>query len=188
MPIMPGWIFIIPGLVILSDYFAWARRLLDYVKRKVHYEQWRSRIPFKHKREVSMAQIPIGTVHEEGILVTSEAAVDFLGLEEARVLGTPHMIGYMERTCRNAVLPFLEEGHDTVGTHVDVAHLAASPIGARVSFRAEVVSVDGRRIAFKVEAFDDVEKIGEGTHKRMVVNVARFAQRVQQKLRDRAAD
>lgn len=126
-------------------------------------------------------QIPIGTVHEEGLLVTSELAVDFLGIEGARVLGTPYMIGYMERNCRNAVLPFLEDGQDTVGTLVNVAHLAATPIGMRVSFRAEVVSVEDRRIGFKVEAFDEVEKIGEGTHQRAIVNVARFAARVQGK-------
>jgi fluoroacetyl-CoA thioesterase len=128
-------------------------------------------------------------VHEEGLLVTSEVAVTFLGVEEgARVLGTPHMIGHMERTCRNAVLPFLEKGNDTVGTEVNVKHLAASPMGSRVSFRAEVVSVEERRVNFKVEAFDDVEKIGEGTHQRAVIDVARFAERMQRKLRERAAD
>ncbi|HWQ53593.1 MAG TPA: thioesterase family protein [Bryobacteraceae bacterium] len=135
-----------------------------------------------------MAQIPIGTVHEEGLLVTSEVAVNFMELEEARVLGTPHMIGYMERTCRNAVLPFLEKGYDTVGTHVNVSHLAATPMGMQVNFRAEVVSVEERRINFKVEAFDAKEKIGEGTHQRAVINVARFAQKVQEKLREKAAD
>jgi fluoroacetyl-CoA thioesterase len=188
MPIMPGWVFIIPGLIILSDYFTWARRLLDYLKETVHYEQWRGRVPFTRKPEWTMAEIPIGTIHEEGILVTSEVAVDFLGMEGARVLGTPHMIGHMERTCRNAVLPFLEKGNDTVGTEVNVKHLAASPMGSRVSFRAEVVSVEERRVNFKVEAFDEVEKIGEGTHQRAVIDVARFAERMQRKLRERAAD
>jgi len=135
-----------------------------------------------------MGEIAIGTVHEEGILVTSEVAVEFLGLEGARVLGTPHMIGYMERTCRNAVLPFLEDGYDTVGTQVNVYHLAASPIGMRVSFRAEVTEVADRRVTFKVEAFDETEKIGEGTHERAIINVARFAQRVQAKLQERELD
>lgn len=188
MPIMPGWVFIIPGLVILSDYFPWARRLLDFLKEKARYEEWRGRVPFTHKQEWRMPEIPIGTVHEEGLLVTSEVAITFLGVEEARVLGTPHMIGYMERTCRNAVLPFLEKGYDTVGTHVNIYHLAAAPMGMRVSFRAEVVSVEDRRINFKVEAFNDDEKIGEGTHQRAVINVARFAQKVQEKLKERAVD
>lgn len=186
MPVMPGWVFIIPGLVILSDYFPWARRLLDWLKDKVRYEEWRGRIPFTHTQEWNMAEIPVGTVHEEGLLVTGEVAVTFLGVDDARVLGTPHMIGYMERTCRNAVLPFLEKGYDTVGTHVNVSHVAATPMGMRVSFRAEVVSVEERRIHFKVEASDEDGLIGEGTHQRAVVNVARFAQKMQEKLRRRA--
>jgi predicted thioesterase len=130
-----------------------------------------------------MAQIPIGTVHEQGIQVTREVAVNFMGTEETRVLATPHMIGLLEHCCRNAVAPFLEPGYDTVGTHVDVYHLAASPVGMRVSFRAEVTAVEDRRIRFKVAAFDEVEKIGEGTHERAIVNVARFGARVQEKLR-----
>jgi predicted thioesterase len=129
----------------------------------------------------AMAEIPIGTMHEEGILAGAETAVDFMGTKEARVLGTPYMIGYMERACRNAVLPFLEPGEDTVGTHVNVYHLAATPVGMRVSFRAEVISVEERRVNFKVEAFDEVEKIGEGTHQRAIVTVARFGARVQGK-------
>ncbi len=130
-----------------------------------------------------MAEIPIGTVHEETLLVTSELAVDFMGIEEARVLGTPHMIGHMERTARLALLPYLEPGYDTVGTLVNIAHLAATPLGMSVRFRAEVLSVEDRRVTFKVEAFDEVEKIGEGAHERFIVNVARFAGRVQAKLR-----
>jgi fluoroacetyl-CoA thioesterase len=135
-----------------------------------------------------MPEIPIGTVHEEGILVTGEVAVDFMGTEDARVMGTPYMIGHMERTCRNAVQPFLEPGFDTVGTHVNVYHLAATPIGLRASFRAEVVSVEERRINFKVTAFDEQEKIGEGTHQRAIINVARFGARVQAKLAAREND
>ena len=122
--------------------------------------------------------IPIGTKLEEKLLVTKEVAIDFLGMEGARVLSTPHMIGYMERTCRNAVLPLLEPGHDTVGTHVNVAHLAAAPIGASVTFSAEVTAVNDRRIQFRVEAWDETEKLGEGTHERAIINVAKFATRL----------
>ena len=91
------------------------------------------------------------------------------------------MIGRMELTSRDAVLPFLEAGFDTVGTHVDVYHLAAAPIGAVVTFTAEAVAVDGRRIQFRVEAWDEKEKIGEGTHERAVINVAKFATRLAEK-------
>ena len=122
-----------------------------------------------------MANIPVGTKGESHLLVTNENAINFLGLEGARVLSTPHMIGYMERTCRDTVLPLLDKGHDTVGTHVDVSHLAAAPLGMAVRFLAEVLEVDGRRIRFRVEAWDEKEKIGEGTHERTVINVAKFA-------------
>jgi fluoroacetyl-CoA thioesterase len=183
MPIMPGWVFLIPGLVILSDHFPSVRRLVEWAKRKAQLDRLRDHM---RGRKQAMAEIPIGTIHEEGFLVTSEVAVDFLGVEDARVLATPRLIGGLERTCRNAVLPFLEPGNDTVGTHVNVYHLSATPIGMRVSFRAEVVSVEERRVNFKVEAFDEAGKIAEGTHQRAVVNVERFAGRVRKKREEHA--
>ena len=128
-----------------------------------------------------MPNIPIGARGEMKLLVTSESAITFLGMDGPRVLSTPHMIGRMELTSRDALLPFLEPGFDTVGTHVDVYHVAAAPIGAVVTFTAEVVAVDGRRIRFRVEAWDEKEKIGEGTHERAVINVAKFATRLAEK-------
>jgi len=92
------------------------------------------------------------------------------------------MIGNMEMTCRNTVLPFLDPGHDTVGTHVNVAHLAAAPMGMSVRFLAEVTAVDGRRVTFRVEAWDEKEKIGEGTHERGIINIAKFATRLAAKV------
>ena len=121
-----------------------------------------------------MAEIPIGTKHQQKIGVDNEVAISFLGPEGARVLATPAMIGWMERTSRDAVLPFLEPGYDTVGTHVDVYHLAATPMGMSVTFTAEVIGVQDRRINFRVEAWDENGKAGEGTHERAIVNVARF--------------
>ena len=128
-----------------------------------------------------MANIPIGARAEMKLLVTSESAITFMGAEGPRVLSTPHMIGRMELTSRDAVLPFLDAGFDTVGTHVDVYHLAAAPIGAVVTFTAEVAAVDGRRLQFRVEAWDEKEKIGEGTHERAIINVAKFATRLAEK-------
>ena len=130
-----------------------------------------------------MPNIPIGAKGEEILLVTTEVAINFLGMDGARVLSTPHMIGYMERTCRNTVLPLLEPGHDTVGTHVNVYHLAATPMGMTVTFRAEITGVTGRRVQFRVEAWDEKEKIGEGTHERAIINVAKFATRLAEKKR-----
>jgi len=128
-----------------------------------------------------MANIPIGAKGEFHLLVTSEEAITFLGRDGPRVLATPRMIGFMEMTCRNTVLPLLEPGYDTVGTHVNVAHLAATPIGMSVTFTAEVIRVDGRRVEFRVEARDEKEKIGEGTHERAIINIAKFATRLAEK-------
>ena len=125
-----------------------------------------------------MPEIPVGTRGEQRVLVTSEIAIDFLGQENARVLGTPYLIGLLEMTARNSVKPLLDTGHDTVGTVVEVKHLAATPLGMSVTFRSEVLAVDGRRIQFRVEAYDEVEKVAEGTHERAVIQVAKFATRL----------
>src|SRR6266404_4991514 len=99
-----------------------------------------------------MGSIPVGTRGEERLLVTSAVAIDFLGLEDARVLSTPNLIRQLEMTARNSIKPLLDPGQDSVGTHVNVAHLAASPMGMNVTFRSEVISVNDRRVNFKVEA------------------------------------
>jgi fluoroacetyl-CoA thioesterase len=122
-----------------------------------------------------MTTISVGTKGEFQALVTRENSTGFLGTEDARVLSTPHMIGLMEKTCRDTVLPLLDSGYDTVGTHVNVWHLAAAPVGSTVTFRAEVVDVSGRRVQFRVEAVNEREKLGEGTHERTIINVAKFA-------------
>ncbi|HUQ91643.1 MAG TPA: thioesterase family protein [Bryobacteraceae bacterium] len=129
-----------------------------------------------------MPQIPIGARAQHKTLVTAVIAVDFLGLDGARVLGTPFMIGLMEMTARNLIKAYLDEGFDTVGTEVNVKHLAATPLGMHVRFEAEILEVNDRRVLCKVEAYDEREKIGEGTHERFIIHVARFASRVQLKL------
>lgn len=91
------------------------------------------------------------------------------------------MIMLMEITSRNCVKRHLPEGFDTVGTLVNVKHLAATPLGAKVRFTSELIGISGKRVMFKVEAFDENEKIGEGEHERAVIDVARFAQRVSRK-------
>jgi fluoroacetyl-CoA thioesterase len=88
------------------------------------------------------------------------------------------MIGYMERTCRNLALSMLEPGHDTVGTHVNVSHCAAAPIGASVTFHAELASAVKNRLNFKVSARYGETVIGEGEHQRAVIDVKSFASRV----------
>src|SRR3979490_105992 len=110
-----------------------------------------------------MANIPSGTKGEEKLLVTSEVAIDLRGVETGRVLATPQLITHLEMTARNSILPLLEPGHDSVGTQVNVAHLAATPMGMNVTFRSEVIAVAERRVTFKVEAYDERDKIAEGT-------------------------
>jgi len=128
-----------------------------------------------------MHKITVGAGSEAKLLVTSEVCIAFMGDEGARVLSTPHLIGFMERACRDLVLPMLEAGHDTVGTTVNVAHLAAAPIGDVVTFTAEIAGCADRRVEFRVEAWDASGKIGEGSHQRAIVNVARFAARMAEK-------
>jgi fluoroacetyl-CoA thioesterase len=128
-----------------------------------------------------VANIPVGTKREETLVVTPDVAIDFMGVEGARVLSTPNMILGLEKTSRNAVLPLLDAGHDTVGTHVNVYHLAATPLGMTVTFRTEVTSVEDRRVNFKVEAFDGKDRIAQGTHQRAIVNVARFVAKLKEK-------
>lgn len=133
-----------------------------------------------------MPDIPLGATRQEQAVVSPEMAISFLGVDSARVLATPRLISLLEMTCRNLLVGFLPAGQDSVGTHVDVRHLAATPIGMQVTCRAEIVSVEGRRVNFKVEAFDAVEKVAEGTHQRFIVDIERFAARVQAKAQQSA--
>lgn len=97
------------------------------------------------------------------------------------VLSTPRMISFMERSAHQAILPFLKEGQTSVGTVINIKHLGATPVGMAVRFRAELVEVDRRRLRFIVEAFDEVEKIGEGEHERFIIDQDRFSERLAQK-------
>jgi predicted thioesterase len=130
-----------------------------------------------------MANIPIGTKGESQVLVTSDVAISFLEMDEARVLATPQMIRYMEWTSRNLVLPLLDTGYDTVGTKVNISHLAAAPIGSVVTFTSEIIGVEDRRVLFQVVARTEDEVIGEGTHERGIINIAKFATRLAEKMR-----
>src|ERR1700680_1492089 len=105
-----------------------------------------------------MAGIPVGLKGEHRCAVTGDIAIDFLGIEGTRVLGTPFMIMLLEMAARNSILPLLDPGYDSVGTEVNVRHLAATPMGMEVTFQSEVIAVDDRRVRFKVEAFDPKEQ------------------------------
>lgn len=102
------------------------------------------------------------------------AAVGAGGVE---VFGTPMMIALMENAAWQAVADQLDAGHVTVGTLVNVRHLAATPLGQKVRATAELVEIDRRRLVFKVEAHDEKQKIGEGFHERFIVDLERFLQK-----------
>jgi len=113
--------------------------------------------------------------------VDEAIAINFLGEGGPRVLATPALIMSIEMVSRNLAKAHLEEGYDTVGTHVDVKHLAATPVGMGVTYHSELVEVNGRQLRFRVEAYDEKEKVGEGFHGRAIINVAKFAERVRAK-------
>ena len=97
------------------------------------------------------------------------------------VLATPVMIMVMENAALNAMKPYLDPGESALGTRVDVRHLAATPVGRVVTGEAEIVKVDGRRLEFTIRALDGAEVIGTGTHERMIIDLAKFAERLKSK-------
>lgn len=125
-----------------------------------------------------MADYQIGAKREDTVEVGIDHVIKFLGPDGPRVLSTPQMILFMERTSRNLILSMLDPGHDSVGTHVNVSHIAAAPLGSKVVFFAELLSVQDRRAEFRVQARWGERILGEGTHQRTVIDVARFAEKV----------
>jgi predicted thioesterase len=91
------------------------------------------------------------------------------------------MIGFMERVSHKLIARYLPEGYSSVGVVVDVRHLAATPMGASVRIISQVLEVDGRRVTLSVEAWDNYEKVGEGRHQRVIIDLERFLQRVDEK-------
>lgn len=118
--------------------------------------------------------IEIGIRGEQSQQVTAELTAARVGSGLARVFATPMMIALMEKTCADSVEPYLAEGESTVGTHIDVAHCAATPVGMTVRCESELTAVDRRRLTFRVRVYDDKELIGEGTHERFIIDSARF--------------
>lgn len=130
-----------------------------------------------------MAQtITVGMSAKVTINVTENDTAISLGSGEVNVLATPKMIALMENAAYKAVKDALPEGATTVGTQMNASHMAATPVGMEAYAVAEVTEVDGKRLTFKVEAYDAVDCIGKGTHTRFIVDSERFHQKVAQKL------
>jgi predicted thioesterase len=134
-------------------------------------------------KEVSMPELQPGLIGEKELVVTEVNTAKHLGSGDVFVLATPEMIRLMENASVIAVDHLLPEGQHTVGVTVDVKHLAATPLGMKVHARSELVSVEGRWLIFRVEAFDEVEKIGEGTHRRAIIEMTKFLEGVTRKSR-----
>ena len=116
------------------------------------------------------------------LVVGEEHTAPRIGSGRVRVLATPVMINLMEAAALDAAENLIPAGHQSLGTRLDVRHIAATPVGMRVRATAKLISVDGRTLEFRVEAHDEKDLIGDGAHTRLVVNVERFDQRVQAKL------
>jgi fluoroacetyl-CoA thioesterase len=134
---------------------------------------------------VDLTRVTPGLIGTAELLVGPEHTAPFVGSGRIAVLATPVMINVIEAAALNAAEHLLAPGHQSLGIHLDVSHVVATPVGLRVTAMAEVLRVEGRTITFRVEARDDFEVIGNGTHQRVVVSVARFDDRVQRKLRAR---
>jgi fluoroacetyl-CoA thioesterase len=116
------------------------------------------------------------------LLVGEEHTAPRIGSGRVHVLATPVMINLMEAAALDAAENLIPAGHQSLGTRLDVRHIAATPVGMRVRATARLLSVEGRTLEFRVEAHDEKDLIRDGSHQRLVVNVARFDQRVQAKL------
>jgi len=133
-------------------------------------------------RRMGEDKILAGLRGSASLTVGDEHTAPSIGSGKVRVLATPVMINLIEAAALAAIEHLLGAGYQSLGTRLDVRHIAATPVGMRVTAFAEVLRVEGRTVYFRVEARDEVELIGDGTHDRVVVNVAKFDQRVQRKL------
>jgi fluoroacetyl-CoA thioesterase len=127
-------------------------------------------------------KLAVGLTHARAVKVTDEMTPAHLRSESIRVLSTPDMIRLIEQTAIEAVAPLLAPGQATVGTKVDISHLAATPVGMTVTIAVELVEVDRRRLGFRVSVKDELDEAGKGTHERFIVDAAQRMPRLQEKL------
>jgi fluoroacetyl-CoA thioesterase len=131
---------------------------------------------------IELSHLKPGLTGSAKLLVGVEHTAPSIGSGLVPVLATPVMINVIEAAALAAVEHLLPAGHQSLGIHLDVRHFAATPVGMRVYATAKLIAVEGRTLTFRVAARDDIELIGDGSHQRVVVNVARFDARVQKKV------
>jgi fluoroacetyl-CoA thioesterase len=125
--------------------------------------------------------LQLGLSGEATETVTENNTARKYGSGNIDVYATPAMIGLMENAALKGVDPILPEGWSTVGIEINVKHMAATPVGFTVRAKSELIEVDGRRLVFKVEAYDESEKIGEGMHQRFIVQLDKFLSKMRNK-------
>jgi predicted thioesterase len=126
--------------------------------------------------------LQVGMTREEVFTVESQHSAAHVGSGSARVLATPWLIAFMERTARDLLAGVLPAGYSSVGVHVNIRHLAPSPVGSRVRSRVEVTAIQGVKVDFTASLWDEQELVGEGTHQRVVIEEERFLRRVASKM------
>ncbi|MBQ8950948.1 MAG: thioesterase family protein [Eubacterium sp.] len=127
-----------------------------------------------------------GIINKSDMIVTEERTAKAVGSGGLDVFATPALIALAEKTAYESVIPYLEEGQSTVGTNIDIKHIAATPVGMKVVCETELIEVDSdkhRRLLFSVNVYDEVEKIAEGTHERFIIDKDRFMGKVEEKIR-----
>jgi len=128
-----------------------------------------------------MPDIEVGLAAESTVTVDKSTLATTMGSGNVAAYATPAMVALMESAAVAALAHALGEGQSSVGIAIEIKHLAATPPGRSVRARAEIIRVEGHKVTFQVQAWDEVELIGEGTHTRYVIDVARFMQRLQAK-------
>jgi len=133
---------------------------------------------------MTQAYLAAGLIHSESLTVAERhtvphVATDWPGFTDMPpVLATAMMIGFVEQTCIQALRPYLAPGQHTVGTHVDISHVAATPVGMTITATIELLKVNGRMLEFRVSCHDEAGLIGEGNHQRAIIGVERFLQKL----------
>lgn len=145
--------------------------VLKHALKSIHSSHWR----------INMHHLKIGDQFTSELIVEERHTAAAFGSGNLFVFSTPMMIGLMENAALKCAEAGLEEAFSTVGTHVDVKHMAATPMGQKVTATAELIEIDDKKLLFKVEAYDEVEKIGEGLHGRYIIHAEKFLKRVNQK-------
>ena len=128
-----------------------------------------------------MKEIILNTTAKSVWTVKTEHLAINVGSGDQEVFSTPSLVALMENSAVNAISEFLEEGETSVGVEINVKHISATPLNVEVTSTAKIVEVDGRKVAFTIEAFDNKEKIGEATHTRFVLNAQKFMAKTSEK-------